>query len=212
MSLIGLIICKKCKLPVAEKEGFEPSRQSPQPTPLAGEPLTATWVLLHGIRFYAFTHLAEREGLAPAAPPPITPGRLKRATGTLYRRRRTLPFESHHSFLLIWRRERDSNPRCLATSLVFKTSSINHSDISPQAVMRNNDYSKTAFYCQVYCTALFNLIILAHAPPQIMCQRSAFNRLSIIVSSCSREKYSKVSVPLLRLPFIVAFAPVFSKS
>ncbi len=31
---------------VAEKEGFEPSRQSPQPTPLAGEPLTATWVLL----------------------------------------------------------------------------------------------------------------------------------------------------------------------
>ena len=34
---------------LAEKEGFEPSRQSPQPTPLAGEPLTATWVLLHGL-------------------------------------------------------------------------------------------------------------------------------------------------------------------
>ena len=31
---------------LAEKEGFEPSRQLPQPTPLAGEPLTATWVLL----------------------------------------------------------------------------------------------------------------------------------------------------------------------
>ena len=31
-----------------------------------------------------------------------------------------------------WRRERDSNPRCLATSLVFKTSSINHSNISPR--------------------------------------------------------------------------------
>ena len=30
-----------------------------------------------------------------------------------------------------WRRERDSNPRPLAESLVFKTSSINHSDISP---------------------------------------------------------------------------------
>ena len=34
---------------MAEKEGFEPSRQSPQPTPLAGEPLTATWVLLHAM-------------------------------------------------------------------------------------------------------------------------------------------------------------------
>ena len=32
-----------------------------------------------------------------------------------------------------WRRERDSNPRPLAESLVFKTSSINHSDISPHA-------------------------------------------------------------------------------
>ena len=147
VSLIGLIICKKCKLPVAEKEGFEPSRQSPQPTPLAGEPLTATWVLLHGIRFYAFTHLAEREGFAPAAPPPITPGRLKRATDTLYRRRRTLPFESHHSFLLIWRRERDSNPRCLATSLVFKTSSINHSDISPRQLLY---YSKGPLECQAW--------------------------------------------------------------
>ena len=31
----------------------------------------------------------------------------------------------------VWRRERDSNPRRLAASLVFKTSSINHSDISP---------------------------------------------------------------------------------
>ena len=41
---------RKCDLFfVAEKEGFEPSRQSPQPTPLAGEPLTATWVLLHAM-------------------------------------------------------------------------------------------------------------------------------------------------------------------
>ena len=30
-----------------------------------------------------------------------------------------------------WRRERDSNPRCLSTSLVFKTSAINRSAISP---------------------------------------------------------------------------------
>ena len=34
---------------MAEKEGFEPSRPFAEPTPLAGEPLTATWVLLHAM-------------------------------------------------------------------------------------------------------------------------------------------------------------------
>ena len=88
---------------LAEKEGFEPSRQSPQPTPLAGEPLTATWVLLRGCVI---------RGRAPDAlmPPNMT-----------------MPGGHSH----IWRRERDSNPRCLAASPVFKTGSINHSDISP---------------------------------------------------------------------------------
>ena len=38
--------------------------------------------------------------------------------------------------IFAWRRERDSNPRCLSTSLVFKTSSINHSDISPRFAPR----------------------------------------------------------------------------
>ena len=31
----------------------------------------------------------------------------------------------------LWRKGWDSNPRCVAASLVFKTSSLNHSDISP---------------------------------------------------------------------------------
>ena len=54
---------------MAEKEGFEPSRQSPQPTPLAGEPLTATWVLLHGyIAGAMLNYLAEREGFEPPVP------------------------------------------------------------------------------------------------------------------------------------------------
>ena len=58
---------------VAEKEGFEPSRQSPQPTPLAGEPLTATWVLLHGCVVGAMLNfLAEREGFEPPVPCGIT--------------------------------------------------------------------------------------------------------------------------------------------
>ena len=58
---------------MAEKEGFEPSRQSPQPTPLAGEPLTATWVLLHGyIAGAMLNYLAEREGFEPPVPCGIT--------------------------------------------------------------------------------------------------------------------------------------------
>ena len=35
-----------------------------------------------------------------------------------------------------WRRERDSNPRCLSASLVFKTSAINHSAIPPCVAVR----------------------------------------------------------------------------
>ena len=49
---------------LAEKEGFEPSRPFAEPTPLAGEPLTATWVLLQ--------YLAEREGFEPPVPCGIT--------------------------------------------------------------------------------------------------------------------------------------------
>ena len=41
-----------------------------------------------------------------------------------------------------WRRERDSNPRCLSTSLVFKTSAFNRSAISPCITSR--DYHNTA--------------------------------------------------------------------
>ena len=49
---------------LAAKEGFEPSRPFAEPTPLAGEPLTATWVLLH--------IMAEREGFEPPVPCGIT--------------------------------------------------------------------------------------------------------------------------------------------
>ena len=34
---------------LAEKVGFEPTHRYTQSTPLAGEPLTATWVLLHAM-------------------------------------------------------------------------------------------------------------------------------------------------------------------
>ena len=43
-----------------------------------------------------------------------------------------------------WRRERDSNPRCLSTSLVFKTSAINRSAISPCITSSISIAQKTA--------------------------------------------------------------------
>ena len=44
-----------------------------------------------------------------------------------------------------WRREWDSNPRPLAGSLVFKTSSLNHSDTSPYAHLAFQHFSKIYF-------------------------------------------------------------------
>ena len=41
----------------------------------------------------------------------------------------------------IWRREWDSNPRCVAASPVFKTGSLNRSDISP--LMHTIPFPKT---------------------------------------------------------------------
>ena len=40
-----------------------------------------------------------------------------------------------------WRREWDSNPRHIAVSLVFKTSSLNRSDISPNAGLQSRELS-----------------------------------------------------------------------
>ena len=51
---------------VAEKVGFEPTHRLPQSTPLAGEPLTATWVLLH-IRFLFSVFGGERGIRTPGA-------------------------------------------------------------------------------------------------------------------------------------------------
>ncbi len=46
-----------------------------------------------------------------------------------------------------WRRERDSNPRCLSTSLVFKTSAINRSAISPLGPSRQQAPCWAALRC-----------------------------------------------------------------
>ena len=53
-----------------------------------------------------------------------------------------------------WRRERDSNPRYLSVSLVFKTSAINRSAISPHRNQRKWLYhasqSKSIFFFQLF--------------------------------------------------------------
>ena len=54
---------------VAEKEGFEPSRQLSHPTPLAGEPLRP---LGYFSTVYMNMNLAEREGFEPPVPCDIT--------------------------------------------------------------------------------------------------------------------------------------------
>ena len=45
-----------------------------------------------------------------------------------------LPVTSRQTLNHQWRRGWDSNPRPLSESLVFKTSSLNHSDTSPHAI------------------------------------------------------------------------------
>ncbi len=54
---------------MAEKEGFEPSRQLSHPTPLAGEPLRP---LGYFSTAYKNIFLAEREGFEPPVPFDIT--------------------------------------------------------------------------------------------------------------------------------------------
>ena len=51
----------------------------------------------------------------------------------LYKKKLDTCFDTHGIKIgvQLWRRVRDSNPRFLSESLVFKTSSLNHSDNSP---------------------------------------------------------------------------------
>ena len=52
----------------------------------------------------------------------------------------------------IWRRERDSNPRYLSVSLVFKTSAINRSAISPSRLNQHEYYMPAGPLCQaLFC-------------------------------------------------------------
>ena len=53
------------------------------------------------------------------------------------------------SYLGLWRRGWDSNPRCDTASLVFKTSSLNHSDTSPYMFLQIILYH-IFFYFSIY--------------------------------------------------------------
>ena len=108
----------------AQMERFELSHRLSQSTPLAGEPLEPLGYICRPstcfsrdvavqLRLRLRTRAAGEIRLSPAM-------RLRQS----------------------WRRERDSNPRCLSTSLVFKTSALNRSAISPCITSR--DYHNTA--------------------------------------------------------------------
>ena len=67
-----------------------------------------------------------------AAPSQLQTSHCSKVHRTFSRRSSPFGFESPLSYL--WRRGWDSNPRPLSESLVFKTSSLNHSDTSPHAI------------------------------------------------------------------------------
>ena len=70
---------------------------------------------------YPFRKMAEKMGFEPMLPLSNTNGLANRPLQPL----------EYFSMNYSWRRGWDSNPRSLAGSLVFKTSSLNHSDTSP---------------------------------------------------------------------------------
>ena len=64
-----------------------------------------------------------------------------------------------------WRREWDSNPRPIAGSLVFKTSSLNRSDISPCGHPRSAVSNAYLIY-QIFCTMSSPAANFFHSPRQ----------------------------------------------
>ena len=103
------LLCQRALAFMAEKEGFEPSRQLSHPTPLAGEPLRPLGY------FLVYFHVAER----------------------------------------------GFRPQCLSTSLVFKTSALNHSAISPQMKPWNLLYQELAALVNSFAKKVYQIVELA---------------------------------------------------
>ena len=97
----------------AQMERFELSHRLSQSTPLAGEPLEPLGYICRSSTCFS-RDLAVRLRLRLHT----------RVTGEIW-------LSPAMRLRQSWRRERDSNPRCLSTSLVFKTSALNRSAISP---------------------------------------------------------------------------------
>ena len=89
---------------------------------------------------------------------------------------------------LIWRRGWDSNPRPLAESLVFKTSSLNHSDTSP--------------YFLVYYFSAINFYILHYF-------FSFVNTFFTIFSSFSKFYNSKMLTAQLLYFIFISLSSIF---
>ena len=78
--------------------------------------------------------MAEKMGFEPMQP-------LTNPNDLANRPLQPLEYFSRHvypAFYFKWRRGWDSNPRSLSESLVFKTSSLNHSDTSPLWILQEN--------------------------------------------------------------------------
>ena len=109
-----------------------------------------------------------------------------------------------------WRRGWDSNPRSLARSLVFKTSSLNHSDTSPMAFtniiiilqcwqkvkrfLPNHQYIQFFYYAFALIIYLIKTSVLFSSSLLITIFKSIFNVLPISFPS---NPISRRSAPFI---------------
>ena len=89
-----------------------------------------------------------------------------------------------------WRRERDSNPRCLSASLVFKTSAINPSAIPPR--LRPTALPEALIYYSISkCKSQPKNEKFAVGERKICCRRKKNHRLKRLAESSNGALTSK---------------------
>ena len=114
--------------------------------------------------------LAQKEGFEPSR-------RFTQPTPLAGEPLRPLGYFCKTGDIKIWRRERDSNPRYLSVSLVFKTSAINRSAISPSQSNQQRYYMIIGACCQAPFFHLRKLCVFGRvsgaAPAALACPRGA---------------------------------------
>ena len=119
---------------------------------------------------YWTSSLAQKEGFEPSR-------RFTQPTPLAGEPLRPLGYFCKTGDIKIWRRERDSNPRYLSVSLVFKTSAINRSAISPSQSNQQRYYMIIGACCQAPFFHLRKLCVFGRvsgaAPTALACPRGA---------------------------------------